>query len=183
MWFVRHCREGCITTDFIGVDSCEKASAENIVNGLQNVVETNLSYDWHQFLLKTVAISCDGASVMVGSKGGVGAILRKQQPDLITIHCMAHRLELSLKDASKSVKLYDKTINVFAMGLYYFYHNSSLNRAMLKRSANILKTDVDKGLLLPTRVGGTRWIGHTALALEHLKVSYKYIVGHLGQVQ
>ncbi|KAL4240681.1 Sperm flagellar protein 2 [Mactra antiquata] len=95
---------------------------------------------------------------------------------------MAHRLELSLKDAAKSVKLYDKTVNVLAMGLYYFYHNSSLNRAMLNRSASALKTDGDKSLLLPTRVGGTRWIGHTALALEHLTVSYKYILGHLGQL-
>ncbi|XP_060554316.1 zinc finger protein 862-like [Ruditapes philippinarum] len=182
MWFVRYCREGIISTDFIGVDSCDKASAENIVNGLQNVVQTNLSYDWNKFLLKTVAISCDGASVMVGCKGGVGAILRRQQPDMITIHCMAHRLELSLKDAAKSVKLYEKTISVLAMGLYYFYHNSSLNRAMLKRSECALKTDDDKGLLLPSRVGGTRWIGHTALALQNITVSYKYIISHLGQL-
>ncbi|XP_060563884.1 uncharacterized protein LOC132723223 [Ruditapes philippinarum] len=40
----------------------------------------------------------------------------------------------------------------------------------------------DKGLLLPSRVGGTRWIGHTALALQNITVSYKYIISHLGQL-
>ena len=47
------------------------------------------------------ALACDGASVMLGSKAGVGALLRREQPCLISIHCMAHRLELALKDASK----------------------------------------------------------------------------------
>lgn len=73
---------------------------------------SNLSSDWPQFCKKMVAISCDGASVVVGCIGGVGAILRKQQPALVTIHFTAHHLGLSLKDAVKSVKLYDKTINV-----------------------------------------------------------------------
>jgi hypothetical protein len=57
--------------------------------------------------------------------------------------------------------LYKNKINAFAMGLY-FYHFSSSNRAMLQMSTNALKND--KGLLLPITVGGTRWIGHSALA-------------------
>lgn len=181
MWYVRHCELGHITTDFIGVDSCEKASAENIVTGLRNIVDS-LKIEWNAFCSKLVAVSCDGASVMTGSKAGVAAILRKSQPSLLTIHCLAHRLELCIKDAAKTVKLYDKTVSVLAMGLYYFYHNSSLNRAMLKRSCVALKTEYDNDLLLPTRVGGTRWIGHTVTALQNLTVSYKYIVGHLGQL-
>ena len=181
MWYVRSCRDGVVSTDFIGIDSCEKASAENIVHGIQNIVK-GLDIEWKEFCGKMVAIACDGASVMTGRKGGVGALLRQEQPALITIHCIAHRLELAIKDAAKTVKLYDKTVNVLAMGLYYFYHNSSLNRAMLTRSSKALRSDSDKGLLLPTRVGGTRWIGHTYMALDHLIVSYKYIVGHLGQL-
>lgn len=94
---------------------------------------------------------------------------------------MAHRLELSLKDASKKVNLYDKAICTLALGLYYFYHNSALNRAMLHRSMDAaVKSGKDK-LLMLTRPGGTRWVGHAALlAVTNLITSYKFIVAHLG---
>ena len=121
---------------------------------------------------------------MVGCRNGIGAILRRDQPSLITIHCMAHRLELALKDVAKKNKHYDKSINILAMGLYYFYHNSSLNRAMLTRSYKAFRCDDDiVELLLPTRVGGTRWIGHTYRAITNLTSSYKFICAHLGQVK
>ena len=83
-----------------------------------------------------VALSCDGDSVMMGSKPVVDALLWAEEPSRLSMHCMAHRLELSLKDSSKKTKLYDKTVNVLAIGILYFY-----------------------GLLVPTRVGRTRWTG------------------------
>ena len=74
--------------------------------------------------------------------------------------------------------------NILAMGLYYFHHNISLNRAMLTRSYKAFKGDDGTGeLLLPTRVGGTRWIGHTYRAIANLTYSYKFICAHLNQVK
>ena len=93
MWYARHCTAEVIKVDFIGIESAEKASAENIISGLSEIVSANLQLEWPSFIEKTVAISCDGASVMVGCRNGIGAILRRDQPSLITIHCMAHRLE------------------------------------------------------------------------------------------
>ena len=121
------------------------------------------------------ALACVGASVMLGSKAGVSALLRREQPCLISIHCMAHRLELALKDAQKK-KLYDKTINSLAMGLYYFYYNSALNGSMIVRSYKALVEDATGDPLYPTRVGGTRWISHTLRAITNLTRSYKSIV-------
>ncbi|KAG7167733.1 hypothetical protein Hamer_G010119, partial [Homarus americanus] len=37
--------------------------------------------------------------------------------------------------------------------------------------------------LVPTRVGGTRWLPHVLQALEHLLKSYKAIVLHMQQIQ
>ena len=49
-----------------------------------------------------VAVAADGASVNFGRIGGVLTKLRDSYaPWLIKIHCIAHRLELSLKDAFK----------------------------------------------------------------------------------
>ena len=72
---------------------------------------------------KLVGFGYDGASVMVGKKGGVSAFLTQLQPSCITMHCFAHRLEPAYKDAMKENKLYNSCI-VLLMGLYYFYHNS-----------------------------------------------------------
>ena len=82
---------------------------------------------------KLVGFGCDGASVMVGKKGGVSAFLTQLQPSCITVHCFAHRLEPAYKDAMKENKLYNSCI-VLLMGLYYFYHNSPKLRQNLKQS-------------------------------------------------
>lgn len=94
---------------------------------------------------------------------------------------MAHRLELSLKDAAKKHTLYDKAVIVLLQGIYLFYHSSSLNRSLLKCSFEELKQEKDNRMI-PTRSGGTRWIGHQLAAVEHLLCSYKFIVSHLEQV-
>ena len=52
---------------------------------------------------KLVGFGCGGASVMVGKKvgGGVSAYLTRLQPNCITVHCFAYRLELAFKDVVK----------------------------------------------------------------------------------
>lgn len=52
---------------------------------------------------------------------------------------------------------------------------------MLKRSFEALKQEKDR-LMIQTRSGGTRWIGHQLAAIEHLLCSCKFIVSHLEQV-
>lgn len=180
MWFIRGCRAGIVTVDFIGVHSANKATAENIVHGLQETVVSNLKMDWSQISNKLVGLSCDGASVMTGCKSGVRAILEKDCPSIVTIHCMAHRLELSLKDVTKKVKTYER-VNILLAGLYYFYHNSALNRAVLQKTYEATKSQ-DEKLLIPTRVGGTRWIGHQVTAILHVITSYKFIITHMEQL-
>ncbi|KAK3094070.1 hypothetical protein FSP39_023772 [Pinctada imbricata] len=184
MWFVRTCVEGKIDVKLIGISALDKASAENIVKGLREILNQNIECEWEEIMARLVCLACDGASVMVGHRGGVSALLRKEQPAMITIHCMAHRLELCLKDACKSVHLFNKVLNTLIMGLFYFYHNSSLNRSTLMNTFEVLKGDDPKEkLLLPTKAGGTRWIGHHHRALTNIVTSYKYIVTHLSQLK
>ncbi|VDI55336.1 Hypothetical predicted protein [Mytilus galloprovincialis] len=182
MWYVRTCNSGKIETKFIGVASMVRANAEGITNGLKYLVSQNLKLQWNDFAKKLVAVSCDGASVMVGSRSGVATLLCKDQPALITLHCMAHRLELTLKDAAKKQQLFNKAISVLAMGLYYFYRNSYLNRSMLKTTYAALQQKEDQKLLIPCRAGGTRWIGHQLRAVTNLLRSYKFICNHLEQL-
>ena len=124
-----------------------------------------------------MAIATDGASVNTGKNSGVVKRLRDDVPHLVGVHCMAHRLKLSLNDAPKKVALL-KITNQLLLSLNLFYHGSALNRANLKDSFNSL----GQPYLVRTRVGGTRWAAHTARALNHLLRGYEAIVQHLQQV-
>lgn len=116
---------------------------------------------------------------MTGHRNGLIALLQIEQPSVIVVHCFAHRLELAFKDASKSNNLHEKVVATLLMGLYYFYHKSTVNRSMLKRCASTLQRKVH----IPTRVGGTRWVGHLHRSLESVISSYPVIILHLQQVK
>lgn len=51
--------------------------------------------------LQTVAFGSDRGSVYVGTSNGVVAKLRVEMPWLVGVHCIPHRLDLSVLDALK----------------------------------------------------------------------------------
>ena len=48
----------------------------------------DLSFD----MQKCCGLGSDGASVMLGSRGGVSKLLKDQVPFIVANHCVAHRL-------------------------------------------------------------------------------------------
>ena len=88
-------------------------------------------------LSKVVGIATDGAAVMQGSKNGVVTRLRARRNYIIGVHCFPHHLELAFKDTVKEVPMLQK-VETFLTNIYYFYHNSPLNRSNLKRSFQAL---------------------------------------------
>ena len=53
------------------------------------------------FLLHTFDIGTDQGSAMVGVHNGAGAILRKENPDIITVSFTNHALQLACATATK----------------------------------------------------------------------------------
>ena len=49
---------------------------------------------------KLCGLGSDGASVMLGVRGGVATLLKKEVPFMIANHCIAHRLVLVCGQAS-----------------------------------------------------------------------------------
>lgn len=86
------------------------------------------------------------------------------------------RLELAFKDALKKCKLYSKVESLLS-NLYANYKNY-LQRANLKSTYRALNTNP----VMPTRIGGTRWLGHTELALKRMLQGYPAFVSQLDQV-
>ena len=176
--YARYAVQGDVTSQFVGLQAIAKANAENIAGAIERAVECGFGVTRDEWRKKLVAVGTDGAAVMLGSKSGV--VTRIKGNDLtyvLPIHCMAHRLELSFKDAAGKNECHKK-LDTLLLGLYYFYHNSPLNRANLKASFDSLQ----KKPLLPTRIGGTRWVSHILKAVDHFIRGYSAVVQHLEQV-
>ena len=174
--YIRFSISGVIRTFFIGMIPVEKADANGVFQSLKKAVG-NVTDD-EPAMEKIVAYCCDGASVNTGQTGGVIALLRNEVwSGIVLINCLVHRLELSFKDGMKQVKIYEKFISLLS-GIFTFYHVSPLQRSNLKRACNSLGTSP----VMPLRVGGTHWVGHTTSAIENLWTGYKAIVLHLGQM-
>ena len=64
--------------------------------------------------VKSVCFRLDGASVMTGINNGVGARLQNDNPYLLKIHCIAHRLALAVADSADDMdypKDHEATMN------------------------------------------------------------------------
>ena len=74
-------------------------------------------------------------------------------------------------------KLFLYTISMHIFSVCLFPH-SYLNRSNLKETCEV------EGVkqLVPTRVGGTRWLPHTLRALNNMWTLYPALVLHLSQV-
>ena len=77
----------------------------------------------------------------------------------------------------KKVPMAEKVLTLLT-GLYYMYRNSPLNRTNLKNAFRCLSIKIK----LPTRAGGTRWVGHILRALEHFLDGYPAFRLHLEQL-
>ena len=72
---------------------------------------------------KCLGFGSDGASVMTGRHNGVATRVKKRNPFCISIHCMAHRLNLCSSQASKDIP-YLKTFEKTMTELYYYFGGS-----------------------------------------------------------
>ena len=73
---------------------------------------------------KVMGLGTDGASVMTGTGEGVTGHLLRENPMMVNIHCMAHRLALVSSQAGASVK-YMKEYQEILTGIYYYMKASS----------------------------------------------------------
>ncbi|CAJ0844075.1 7283_t:CDS:2, partial [Entrophospora sp. SA101] len=79
----------------------------------------------------------DGAAVMLGNKSGVARRLLKYCPYLVVNHCVAHKLALACKDASKEIEFYEKAEELVGR-IYSFFKKSSSRTQELKNYQELL---------------------------------------------
>lgn len=101
---------------------------------------------------KIMFLGSDGASVMTGRISGVSARLSRDQPFLVNIHCMAHKLALCTSHAADSVNYLKKHREILTNIFYHFKH-SSLRTPNLSKIEDVLD---DKKLKIK-EIHAVRW--------------------------
>lgn len=141
---VRYIVDNEIKERFLGFfDVSENKKAE----GLANLILSELSIRGCKN--KLVSQTYDGASVMSGVKGGVQALVKKECPNALFVHCYAHQLNLVMLYCAKQIK-----------EVKYFMCNLSAFHTFFGRSPMRTQVLREKGFQLPHPCD-TRWNFHT----------------------
>ena len=84
--YVCYLKDGEPVNTFVGLRPCPNAKALGITEAVNSSMR-DVCDNWKE---KAVALGTDGAAVMVGEVGGVFALLKRDIPHLIKVHCIAH---------------------------------------------------------------------------------------------
>lgn len=109
----------------------------------------------------TIGFGVDGASVNLGKRRGVASLLKREVDHLIDIHCLPHRLELSMMEMQQECKYVKEVYDILHL-VWKTYHFTPKSKRELKALGNQLGLDV----LKPRPVRGSRWLPHVSGALS-----------------
>lgn len=90
-----------------------------------------------------VGFCSDGASCMIGQHKGVATLLKQRYPLLESFHCMAHRLELAVKNSVETVNVVSH-FKTFVEELHKVYSMSPKNQRQLNDEAESLSVHLLK---------------------------------------
>ena len=177
--------------EFLTVNQLKSQTADGLYNAIVDSYleldkidkdfETGLNcFDEQTFFKKLVGFTSDGASVNRGENQSVKALLREKSPWLIFIWCIAHRLELAMKDSLSKDKDF-MLIDNFLLRMFYLYHKAPKKLRLLKEYYETLKEGIefDEGGVKPLRSNGTRWITHKVNAMKMCIDKWGIYISHL----
>ena len=96
----------------------------------------------HMASAKLMALSTDGASVMVGKTNGVAAKLRQSNDKLLNTHCVCHRLALACTDSCQELKFIKEVEDVQRQLWYYFQNSPKKTACFLKCQLELKKVSL-----------------------------------------
>jgi Domain of unknown function (DUF4371) len=172
--YIRTEFDGSAETYFLGLVHVEKCTAEQVYNVLLKLlIDVGLSLELLK--RKLIAFCSDGASTMLGSQKGVATLIKNNiNPNVRIFHCMAHRLELSVRDIAESVNAVSH-FQIFLDSLYSFYSRSPKNQCEIKKNSD----DLGEVFLSVGKIFDVRWSFSSFRAVRALWVNYPALIKHL----
>ena len=151
---------GEVSTHFLKLIHIQDGKAETIEKALISFLdETNIP------ISNVTAFGSDGANVMVGRVSGVATRLKRHNPQILSIHCINHRLALGTSQAAAEVPYLVKFQEIL-VNIFKFYHYSATRQSAVAEIQSILN-DPQLKFKEPKSV---RWLSH-ALAINAIKRS------------
>ncbi|KAJ4948497.1 hypothetical protein JOQ06_020031 [Pogonophryne albipinna] len=172
--YVRYVTNGEPKTVFFSLQPVKHAHAQGLYEAIEQAFVDNGIDDWKR---KLVGMACDGAPVNLGRKNSVATRVKENAECVVTVHCVAHRLELAILQAIKDNRPLDDLKDI-QKKIHKHYQYSPKVLREVKSIATSLETKV----LKPNRVDGTRWTPHMQRALEVLATSYEVLLSHFEHV-
>lgn len=173
--YVRYLENGNVREDLLGLVTLESGRAQSYYNALVSLLD-GTSIEWRRpgYL---VSLGSDGASSMVGHKSGLITLLQKDVPNCLSTHCVAHRLQLAVLDASKEIddlKDFDKIIK----NVFHFYRGSNKRLQGLRKTAIVLEQEVVK----LQDIHSVRWLVSKKEAMTALKRNFVPLIINLEEI-
>lgn len=168
--FVQNCQP---VSKMVQCQSVNHAHAAGILEAIDTAVET-VGIDQEVWNKKVVCANFDGASVMMGEKTGVAARLKSRVPHIITLHCIAHKLELAVLDAVKDCPyliVFEETLK----SIFKFYYYSTKKRRQLTEIGELL----DEKVAHFSGLKSTRWLPSRLRCLKAIMKNYSTVVTHM----
>ena len=169
-----------VQTKFFTVRRPASGDAKGLFECFEQAVEfMGIGGDWKK---KLIGFGCDGTSVNIAD-GGLKGYLQQAAPWIEVFWCLAHRLELALKDALNDTLF--KSIDEMLLRVYYVYKKSPKKCRELEGVIEELKSCLEevefphKRGHRPLRSCGTRFVAHKVAALERLIDKLGAYVSHL----
>jgi hypothetical protein len=105
---------------FVSVRQPKTGTGEDLFNCLKAAFSYVGIDDWKQ---KLVGLGCDGAQANISEGNGLHGFLKAVVPWIAVSWCLAHRVELSIRDALKPT--YFATVDELLLQIYYTCTNFS----------------------------------------------------------
>ena len=152
--------------------------------GLFKVLEIGLQHFGIQELsteecAMLVGIGTDGAAANIAASGLKG-LVENQLQWIFWMWCMAHRLELAIKDALKGT--FFDNIDEMLLRLYYLYEKSPKRCRELEDIITDLKECLcfDNAGVRPVRASGSRWVTHKLNAMKRILSKFGAYTNHIA---
>ena len=158
--YVRTVFEGDVYAYFLGLLPLENATATGLEKTLIEFF-CSIGLDNTVMREQLIGLCSDGASSMTGQHAGLAALLKEKFPLLQTFHCMAHRIELAVKnavDTVNSVSHYRDLID----SIYKVYSQSPKNQ----REIDIIANSMSIHFLKVKKVFDVRWVFSSFVAIK-----------------
>ena len=153
-------------TSYLKIARPATATAKGIFDVLQTALQgLGISTISREECAKIVGIGTDGAAANIAGAGLKG-LVDKEIPWVVWLWCMAHRLELAVKDALRHTHF--DVIDEMLLRLYLLYESSPKKCRELEEIVLELREclSVDVGGTRPVRASGSRWISHKWNAMK-----------------